>query len=262
MRFRVQAGLLAAVLTLAGCATLPPPAPPTAAVPAGAVLERLRSRETQVRSFEAKGRLTFLSRERNYSGTGLLLGCLPSTLRVDILDFFGRTLLNFYSNGQEVQVLSLKEAILYQGPATPRNLAAFIPPGVTLPQVVRLLMADLPLSSGAANREQYEPAQGEYLLEWNYPDGQLKERLWVEGRQFNPRKDEWYDTAGRLRFTIEYRDFGLLAPHLPGQIILHTRQPEVELRLAYSKLQLNPPLQESDLIIKPAPEVAVVPLKP
>jgi hypothetical protein len=262
MRFWVPAGLLAAVLALAGCATLPPPAPPGAALSASAVLERLRSRETQVHSFEAKGRLTFLSRERNYSGTGILLGYLPSTLRVDIRDFFGRTLLNFYSNGQEVRVLSLKEAKLYQGPATAGNLAAFIPPGVTLPQVVRLLMADLPLSPGPPNREQYEHAQGQYLMEWNYPDGQLKERLWVEGSHFNPLKDEWYDAAGRLRFSIEYRDFGLLAPHLPGQIILHTRQPEVELRLAYSKLQLNPPLKESDLMIKPAPEVAVVPLKP
>jgi hypothetical protein len=261
MRLLALAGLVALV-GLAGCRSLPPPAPPTAVTAPEEVLALLRARQETARSFQAKGRLTYLSRERNYSGTGLLRGSLPTTLRVDVLDFLGRSLLSFYSDGQEVQVLSPKEARLYSGPATPGNLAAFIPPGVTLPQVVRLLLGDLPLSPGAPARWQYEPARGEYLFEWQNPAGTRRERLWVEVRNLNPVKDEWYDAAGEPGFTVELKDFGQLAPGRPGQLTLRTFQPQAELRLAYKDLQVNPQLLATDLLLRKSAGVTEVPLKP
>jgi hypothetical protein len=141
---------------------LPPAAPPPTVTSPEELLSRLQSRHRQIRSFQGKGRITFLSPQQNYSGTALLQGILPATLRVDVLDFFGRTILSFYTNGDEVQVLSPREGKIFQGRATPRNLAAFIPPGHFC-WALRLLAGALPRGRGSAL--QYERTKA-YLMEW------------------------------------------------------------------------------------------------
>ena len=143
---------LLTLVVLSGCRALPTPPvpPPTAVASAAEVLARLQNRERTIESFQARGRITFLSPERNYSGTALIKARRPENLRVDILDLFGRTLLSFASDGTQVQVLSPHEGKFFHGPASPRNLAAFIPPAVTLPQTLRLLAGALPLSPGPA----------------------------------------------------------------------------------------------------------------
>ncbi len=126
--------VLMALAGLNGCRALPPAPPPTAVSSAEDLLARLQTRQRAAESFQARGRITFLSPERNYSGTALLKGRLPLSLRVDIQDLLGRTLLSFGSDGDQVQVLSPNEGKFFTGPASPRNLAAFIPPGVSLPR--------------------------------------------------------------------------------------------------------------------------------
>lgn len=254
---------LMALLELVGCRALPPPAPPPVAVSsAEEILARLKANQGAVQSFQAKGRLTLLSPQRNYSGTGVLKGQLPTTLRVDILDILGRSLLSFYSDGREVQVLSPQEGRLYRGPATPANLAALIPPGITLDQVVRLLVGDLPLSRTPPDDWRYDLEQDQYLLEWRHPDGSRRERLWVEARNFQAVKEEWFDDAGQPRFTIEFNEYGQLAPGRPRQVILRAFQPQAEMRLYYKEMQLNPPLSAAGLAVQRPEAVVEVPLKP
>lgn len=248
---------------LGGCRALPPPTParPPIASP-DELLSLLKARQEPLKSFAARARVTLIS-ERSYSGLGLLKARMPATLRADIRDnFLGRSLLNFASDGVEVRVLFPKEAKLFWGPATPANLAPLIPPAVTLPQVLRLLTGALPLSEGPPARWDYDQTQGWYLLEWQRPGGALQERLWVEGKDLNPVKDEGYGDEGRRRFTATLGEYGRLAPGLPGKIILETETPKAELRLTYMEMALNPALTPDDLSLKTPAGVAEVPLKP
>jgi len=248
---------LSALLWGGGCRALPP-APPPAAVPSPeALLSRLRSRQPQVQAFQAKGRLTFLSPQQNYSGTALLTGRLPASLKVNVLDFLGRTVLSFATDGAEVLVLDPRENRLLSGPATPKNLAAFIPPNVSLPQALRLLLGVLPLSPGPPDHFEYQAATGRYLLEWRQA-GALSERLWVEAQGLNPVHEEWFDGAPEPRFTAELANFGALAPDLPEKLTLKTTSPKIELRLVYRDLKLNPPLTPADLTLTLPPGVARV----
>jgi hypothetical protein len=218
-------------------------------------------RQQSIRSFQGKGRITLLSQEHNYSGTGLVAGRLPASLKTDVLDFLGRSILSFASDGQEVRVFIPREGKIFHGPATPRNLAAFIPPGVTLPQALCLLVGAVPLSEDRPERGEFDPAQGLYAFVWTRPDGALQERLWVD-RELRPVKDEFYSEEGVLRFTAEMEDYGSPNPLLPGKITLRTENPRVELRLAYKELRLNPDLKPADLALQPAPGVREVPLRP
>jgi len=251
--------VLSAFLLAAGCRTLPPPPPPVAVTSAEAILARLQSRQTRVQSFQAKGRITFLSPRQNYSGTSLLTGRLPADLKVDVLDFLGRTILIFATDGAEVQVLSPSENKLFKGPATPKNLAAFIPPAVSLPQTLRLLVGALPLSPGPPDHFEYQAASGRYLLEWSR-GGALMERLWVTAQGLYPVEEEWYGGAPAPRFTAALADFGALVPDLPGKITLKTTTPKMELRLVYRDLHPNPSLTPADLTLTPPAGMAVVPL--
>ena len=251
--------VLLACVALQGCRALPPAPPPAAVASAEELLARLQNRQRSSESFQARGRITFLSPERNYSGTILVKARRPESLRVDILDILGRTLLSLAANGDRVQVLSPSEGKFFQGPASPRNLAAFIPPAVTLPQALRLLVGALPLSPGPPSKFDYDPAAGQYLLEWRQAEG-LKERLWVAAQGLYPLKDEYFGGAERPRFTAELADFGETVPDFPGKITLKTEAPKMELRLAYKELSLNPPLTPADLTLTPPPGITVLQL--
>jgi hypothetical protein len=250
--------LLLVLAALWGCGTLPP-AKPTPVVSQQQVLARLDARRQSIHTFQAKGRITYLSTKENYSGSATLAGKMPSTLKVVILDFLGRTILSFASDGAEVQVLSPREGKLFTGPATPQSLAAFIPPAVSLPQVLDLMAGALPLSQGPPDRFSFDAAQGNYLMEWG-PAGALQERLLVSAQGLYPVREEWYAGAAAPRFTAELADFGNLAPDLPGKITLKTPSPQLELRLVYSQLQLNPALTPADLILQAPPGIVVTPL--
>jgi hypothetical protein len=247
------------LLLLGGCRALPPAPPPVTGISSEELLLRLRARQQRIQSFQAKGRITYLSPKQNYSGTAMLTGRLPASLKVDILDFLGRTILTFATDGTEVKILSPHENKLLRGPATPGNLAAFIPPTVSLPQTLRLLVGALPLSSGPPDRFDYQTATGRYLLEWG-PASALQERLWVEAQGLYPVQEEWFGGAAQPRFTAELANFGTLAPDLPEKITLKTTTPKMELRLVYRDLKVNPPLTTADLTLTPPPGVAEVPL--
>jgi hypothetical protein len=250
---------LAVLLSLAGCRTLPP-APPTAAgLSAEEVLARLKARQAPVQAFQAKGRITFLSPQQNYSGTALLLGRLPANLKVDILDFLGRTILSFATDGTEVKVLSPRENKFLQGPATSRNLAAFIPPAVSLPQTLRLLVGALPFSQGPPQNFTFDAVTGRYRLEWRQGEA-LTELLWVEAQGLFPVQEEWFGGAPAPRFTAELANFGALVPDLPEKITLKTTTPKMELRLVYRDLKPNPAMTSADLTLAPPPGVVRVPL--
>jgi outer membrane lipoprotein-sorting protein len=226
------------------------------------IYSQLKARQGGLTAFAAKGRLTLISPQQNATGTALIKGKLPETLRVDVKDPLGRSVFSFSTNGQVVEVLFPRENKLVTGPASPANLAAFIPAGVGLPQALRLMVGDLPLSQAPPTRMNLESNGTIYLLEWLNSDGSPQERLWVSAEDVFPRKEEWYGAGGRLTFTAELGEFNRVAPGRPQQIKLVTANPKVELHLAYRDFTPNPSLSPADLVVPRPPGVVVQHLKP
>jgi hypothetical protein len=226
------------------------------------VLSQLQARQGQLTTFAARGRLTLVSPEQNATGTAIIKGKLPETLRVDLKDPLGRSVLSFSTDGQQVEILFPQENKLLTGPATPTNLAAFIPAGVKVSQALRLMVGDLPLSQGKPARMNLEPNGSRYILEWQAADGSLQERLWVNAGDVLPAKDEWYGPGGRLIFSAELGDFNQVAPGRPQYLKLLTSTPRVELRLTYKEFTPNPPLTPADLAAPRPSGVVVRHLKP
>jgi outer membrane lipoprotein-sorting protein len=250
-----------ALAFLGSCRVAGPPAPPPEAS-VREIIARLHSRQEGVTSFAGRGRLTLLSPERNATGSASLKGRFPDALRVEVYDLLGRSLFSLATDHGRMELLFPREGKYFQGPASPANLAAFIPPGVTLPQALRLLTGDLPLSPGDPARMRYEAETRLYVLEWLNPDGGVRERLWVEPQTYAPRREEWYGEGGVLLFQAELGDYAGPPPGRPRQIKVLTPANQGELRLTYKEFSLNPPLAAGDLTLSAPPGVTALPLKP
>jgi len=249
------------VIGFAACRALPPvPAEPE--LSADQILHRLKAGRGDLSSFSARGRLTLISPQQNATGSASVMGKLPETLRVELKDPFGRLVLTFFTDGRVVEVLFPREGKLLQGPATPANLASFVPPQVTLPQVLRLLAGDLPLSPGPPSRSHFDRGGKLYVLEWLKDSGSPQERLWVAATDFQPRKVEWFGNDGQVAFSAEWGEFQQLSPGKPQSLKLKTQSPPMELRLAYRDFIPNPPLTTADLRVPRPPGVTVLPLRP
>jgi outer membrane lipoprotein-sorting protein len=259
--------LVAVAVALVGChgglRGVRPKAPPVAVkLSPDQVLSQLKARQGQLTTFAARGRITLVSPEQNATGTAIIKGKLPETLRVDLKDPLGRSVLSFYTDGQLVEILFPRENKLFQGPATPTNLSAFIPAGVQVSQALQLMVGDLPLSQGKPARMNLESDGNMYVLEWLAGDGSLQERLWVTAGDVQPAKDEWYGPGGRLIFSAELGDFNQVAPGRPQHLKLVTTTPRVELLLTYKDFTPNPSLTPADLAVPRPPGVVGQHLKP
>jgi outer membrane lipoprotein-sorting protein len=226
------------------------------------ILSQLKARQGQLTAFAARGRLTLVSPEQNATGAAIIKGKFPETLRVDLKDPLGRSVLSFFTDGRLVEILFPRENKLLTGPATATNLAAFIPAGVRLPQALRVMVGDLPLSQGKPARMNQESGGSMYVLEWLAGDGSLQERLWVTAADVQPVKDEWYGPGGQLVFSAELGEYNQVAIGRPQQIKLVTTTPRVELRLTYKDFTPNPTLTPTDLAVPRPPGVVVQHLKP
>ncbi len=78
---------------------------PAAAAPPEQIYSQLKARQGGLSAFAAKGRLTLISPGQNATGTALIKGKFPETLRVDVKDPLGRAALSFFTDGQTVEVL-------------------------------------------------------------------------------------------------------------------------------------------------------------
>lgn len=253
--------LLLALLGAAGCRTLPP-APPAPLLSADQILARLKENQGNLTTFRARGRLTLISPQQNATGTALVTGRLPETLRVELKDPLGRSQLAFFSDGRQVEILLPQERKLLQGPATPANLASLVPPVMTLAQAVRLLAGELPLSPGPPSRWHSEAGEKLYVLEWLDQRGRLQERLWVGAEDFRPRKVEWFGPDGQLAFAAEMAGHQGPGAGRPQNLKVKTNSPAMEIRVAYRDFTVNPSLGVLDFKLARPPGVTVLPLKP
>ncbi|MFP3867342.1 MAG: DUF4292 domain-containing protein [Desulfobacteraceae bacterium] len=220
---------------------------------------RLWVRAQAIQSFEAKGRVTYISPNQKYNGTAYFLGSKPQTLRVDVLNFWGQSALSVHTDGDELQLLDYRQGKLYRGPVTARNLAIFIPP-VEISELLEILTGSVVLSQKEPVQMTYIPEQDQYHLELRGAEPPGQTELWVEAQNLQIEAAKWYDAQKQRLFEVKFQDFQPSDRYtLPHEIILTTGDNQRQLRLHYRDLTINPQLTSKALTLVVPAQIQQVP---
>lgn len=253
------------LILVAACQRLPiaPPTMRPEIQSAQDLQARLRARARGIHTFKAKGRVTVVSPEKTYSGTALLLGQKPKTLRVEVLNFWGQSALSFFTDGRTMQILDYREGRLRRGPATPQNLALFVPPPVQIGELLQILTGSVPLPREGEARMTFVPEKDQYQLELTAREPETRVAIRVDAQNLRILAATWYEARGRVLYQVRFQDFDDQQRYpVPRRIILATGDNRAQLRLHYRELTLNPPLDPETLSLSVPSTVREVPLSP
>lgn len=246
---RLSSLLLSLVLLAAAACARLPAAPVSARPPVGSaadLTQQLADRAKAVATLKARGSVAVTSPQRNYSGNILLTAAKPSQLRVDILNFWGQSMLSFLSDGQEMKLLVYSDSKLYRGPATPENLRRFLPVVVSQEDFLAALTGHIAFQNYEKPVLLDSPDPAQLRLELTARNGLEKVKLTVEAQTLQMVSAQWVSPQGQETLRADFGNFlvsGGLAG--PSEITLASGDRENEVRLRYRNLTLNPPLTAS-----------------
>ncbi len=237
--------LLFLFIGLAACARLP-------AAPAGdrpliasadELLQQLQERAAAVTGLKARGNVAVTSPQKNYSGNILLTAVKPDRLRVDILNFWGQSLVTFVNDGQEMKLLVYGDSKLYRGPATPANLSRFLPVVISQEDFLAALTGHLAFPRYEKPVLLPNPDPAVYFLELTDRQSQEKVKLTVEAKTLHLLSAQWFSLQGQETLRAEFSNF-LLSGGVsgPSDIRLTAAEEESQVRVRYRDVTFNAPV--------------------
>lgn len=258
-------GLLLAGSWLWGCARLPSrPSLEAPLVSSGPeLLARLQVQTVALAHFQARGQFLLLTPEKNFQGNARFLVWQPDRLRLEVVNFWGQSLVTFLSDGADFRFLVYPEGKLYRGPATASNLRRFIPFPVTLSELLAIMTGHL----------DYENYQGAELLPAADPETYLlaltprhregRVILEVASSSLQPVAARWYSPQGEMWLQVAWQDWqdqrGIRVPH---EIRLADGSNRYQLRLRYREVQTDIPLTLAAFVPPAGTDLQELPFPP
>ncbi len=256
LRYRTP-WILTLLVGVLGCARLPGPA--VTAYPqissAGELYQQVQGQAAALQSLKARGSVAVASPQRSFTGNILLTVAKPQQLRVDILSFWGQSMVSLVSNGQEMKVLQHGEGKLYRGPATPGNVSRFLPIVISQEDFVAILTGSLAWVHYEKPVLLDSPDPAVYLLELTSRESQGKVKLTIDRATLQVRTAQWFSPQGQETWRAEFGNFlatsGLM---VPSDIQVSAADGESQVRVRYRDLTGNPPLAATtwELPVSPA----------
>jgi outer membrane biogenesis lipoprotein LolB len=244
--FKMKTGILLSLmlLCLAACARLP-------TAPVGErsemqsppdLLKQLETRASEIQSFKAKGNVSVVSPQKNYTGNALLTEYKPSRLRVDVLNFWGQPVVAFLVNQQELKLMVYPESKLYRGPANSTNLGRFIPLPVSLNDFMAILTGRIAFENydKPVLLESKDPAV--YYLELTSRQGNDRVKLTIDSQSLNILSAQWKNPQDQELMLAEFGEFitqGTITG--PREIKMASGDQTNQVRVRYRELNYNVP---------------------
>lgn len=245
-----------------GCARLPErpvsrmPAPESAA----ALWTHLQEKAAKVPSIQARGQFFLLSPARNYQGNAQLQLRQPDHLRLEVLNFWGQSLVTFLSDGVDLKFMVYPEGKLYRGPATTANFQRFVPLSLTLADFLAVLTGQIAGAAYEAPHWEADPDPEAYKLILTRKDGGGTVELRVAPDHLGLVAAVWRNPEGGelLRATwAEYQEQDGL--WLPREVQLASPEGRYRLRWRYRDLKAGIPIAPAAWELPHGPEIQELP---
>ena len=227
---------------LIGCAREIPTFEP-ADMPASVVVEHLEKGKEQLRSFRAVGSIQVKGEKQRWSGRAFFLAQLPSSLRLEVLSFFGQPVIYAASDGYEFLVWEPGNNRAYQGLAAHGTLARLIKFPLHDQEAVLLLAGVVPIWYQVEQKLFKLPDKGRMLLQLVDTSSRLTQKVWLEGESLVATKIERL-RGGKLELEATFSDFmDIEGWFYPRSIVMEGAKTRVTIR--YEQIAINESLDQS-----------------
>ncbi len=227
---------------LMGCAREVPTFEP-ADVPASVVVNHLEKGKEQLRSFRAVGSIRVEGEEQRWSGKAFFLAQLPSSLRLEVLSFFGQPVIYVVSDGYEFLIWQPGQNRAYQGLAAHGTLAHLIKFPLHDKEAVLLLAGLVPTYHQVEQKLFKLPETGRMLLQLVDTSSPLTQKVWLEGKSLVATKIERL-RGGKPELEVTFSDFiEIEGWFYPRSIVMEGAKTRVTIR--YEQIAINESLDHS-----------------
>jgi outer membrane lipoprotein-sorting protein len=265
----VRDGALAFLLLVGtvSCMPLPPlsvPAgQPGTAISPQVILSSFEQRWELAADLRGLARVSTTSAQGRHSTRQTVLWSRPALLRLDILSLFGPPSMSLVADAAQVSIYYPAQGTFFQGPPSAATLARVIGLPLDVDEVAPLLMGYIrPSPAQQVSALYLQTDDGMHLLRFVGLGGQLIQDVWVDPDQLLPRRVLRYTPLGTTAVDIAYSDFRHLTEAFPAPYALAIWLPhvEMEVRIQFLTIELNPGLSPTVFQLSPPAGVRIHPL--
>lgn len=169
------------------------------------ILQRLDERAAKCVTVQSDARVKVRSPEQSGTVDAFFSGKLPGTLRLGVLDFFGRPVADVLALDDHFQVHDAGNAVVYIGEPSAENLARILFVPVSPADAVQLLFGTVRKPDDARVSMTLDRDSGTYRVTLTSPSRQEETTLFVETENLHLVRVEARGTGGG--YNVEYGDF-------------------------------------------------------
>ena len=161
----------------------------------------------------------------------------PGLIHLETLDFFGKPLGVLVSNGERFGFYEAESNRYYQGPATPGNIARFLPVALPAEELVAIMLGQAPRIP--ATRKALTLDKGEGMYKVVLEAGAARQTLTVDPASHRVVRSE---LTGVKAYDLRFADFlsqGRVV--FPRKAELSASSARTELEIRYTDVSLNAP---------------------
>ena len=235
--------IYACLLLLIGCAKKLPTFEPVD-IPPSMVVEHIEKEKKQLRTFRAVGSIQVKGEEQHWSGRAFFLAELPSSLRLEVLNFFGQPVIYATSDGHEFLIWQPGHNRAYQGLAAYGTLARLIKFPLDDQEAVLLLAGVVPIWHQVEQKLFKSPETGMLLLQQSMDTSSPQtQKIWLEGEGMVATKIERL-RGGELELEVKFSDFvNIEGWFYPRSIVMEDTKTRVT--ISYEQIAINENLDRS-----------------
>lgn len=212
--------------------------------------------QQQAATLQGDGKLHVESPQGTGTVSTFLAASRPGLLRVEMFDFFNRPVGFLVTDGQRFGVWQAQENKFYQGTASPRNLARFLPVALPGSELISVMLGQVPLLPAERKSLTLDEKAGQYVL--TLEKGSVSQVLHIDPRWLRVVRSQVH---GAPIYEIQYDHF---QPQGEGvfahEVRLRSPTGESSLGLRYTDITVNQPPDLTLFEVKAPEGVPVVEL--
>ena len=169
------------------------------------LIERLDAQAASRRTLESEAKVRIRSPEQSGSADALIAARLPDSLRLGLLNFFGKPVADMLALPAHFQLHDVERQLVYLGEPTAENLARVLIVPITPSDAVHFLFGLVPRIAADRQSLSLDRARRAYRLDLSSQASGVRQAIFVDTETLRPVRVELRDRA--QGYDLDFADF-------------------------------------------------------